>query len=53
MIDTGMGPVFAFCDAWMNSTFIEFSIEAGMPRRRGLTTLLRSEVVFLEGWKCF
>ena len=28
MIDTGIGPVFAFCETWMKCTFIEFSIEA-------------------------
>src|SRR5271165_2142792 len=39
-----MGPVFAFCETAMNCTFINFSIEAEMPRRRGPATLLRSGV---------
>ncbi len=44
MIDTGMGPVFAFCETATKCTFIDFSIEAEMPRRLGPATLLRSEV---------
>ncbi len=35
-----MGPVFAFWETAMNCTFIDFSIEAEMPRRRGPATLL-------------
>jgi hypothetical protein len=44
MIDTGMGPVFAFCETAMNCTLIVFSIEAEMPRRVGPRTLLYAEV---------
>src|SRR5262249_42291869 len=43
MIDTGMGPVFAFCETWMKSTFTEFLHRSEMLRRAGPTTLLRSE----------
>src|SRR5216683_73125 len=50
MIETGMGPVFAFCETAMKCTFIDFSIEAEMPRRLGPTTLLRSEVEGLMNW---
>jgi hypothetical protein len=51
MIDTGMGPVFAFCETAMKCTLINFSIEAEMPRQSGPATLLRSGVEGLEDWR--
>jgi len=44
MIETGMGPVFAFCETWMKCTFTNFLHRGEMPRRLGPATLLRSEV---------
>ena len=51
MIDTGRGPVFAFCETAMKCTFINFSIGAGLPRRVGPRTLLYAEVEFLKNWR--
>jgi hypothetical protein len=51
MIDTGMGPVFAFCEIAMKCTFINFSIGAGLPRRVGPRTLLYAEVEGLKNWR--
>src|ERR1700737_2450499 len=47
MIETGMGPVLAFCETWMNCTFTNLLHRGEMPRRLGPTTLLRSEVEVL------
>ena len=51
MIETGMGPVFAFCETAMKCTFTDFSIGAELPQRIDPRTLLHAEVEGLKNWR--
>jgi hypothetical protein len=51
MIDTGIGPVFAFCETAIKWTFISHSIGTELPRRIDPRTLLHAEVEGLKNWR--